>query len=70
MTGIPVELYQNDGSVGAALGAGIGAKIYSTPADAFNNMHPIQLIEPNGDDVEPIYQEWKGLLERQLIATI
>ena len=70
MTGIPVELYQNDGSVGAALGAGIGAKIYSTPQEAFKNMHPIQLIEPNGDDVEPIYQEWKGLLERQLIATI
>ncbi len=69
MTGIPVELYKNDGSVGAALGAGIGAKIYTSPQDAFKFMHAIQLIEPNGDDVEPIYQEWKSLLERQLIAT-
>lgn len=28
ITGVPVELYQNDGSVGAALGAGIGAGIF------------------------------------------
>ena len=28
-TNVPVELYENDGSVGAALGAGIGAKIFS-----------------------------------------
>ena len=25
-TGVPVELYASDGSVGAAIGAGIGAK--------------------------------------------
>jgi xylulokinase len=66
VTGIPVELYKNDGSVGAALGAGIGAKIYASPAEAFKNMHPIQLIEPTGDAMESIYQEWKCLLERQL----
>ena len=29
VTGIPVELYKNDGSVGAALGAGIGAGIFT-----------------------------------------
>ncbi|MDB5111812.1 MAG: xylulose kinase [Mucilaginibacter sp.] len=68
VTGIPVELYKNDGSVGAALGAGIGAGIYTSPTEAFKNMHPIQLIEPSGDAIEPIYQEWKYLLECQLLV--
>ncbi|WCT14221.1 xylulokinase [Mucilaginibacter jinjuensis] len=66
VTGVPVELYKNDGSVGAALGAGIGARTYKTEAEAFANMKPIQLIQPNGENMETIYQEWKTLLERQL----
>jgi len=67
VTGIPVELYKNDGSVGAALGAGIGANIFASPQEAFNNMHPVQLIEPkNTQQIEPVYQEWKTLLEKQL----
>lgn len=68
VTGVPVELYKNDGSVGAALGSGIGAKIYSSNAEAFSNMHPIQLIEPTTDGIEQVYQEWKILLEQQLAA--
>lgn len=65
-TGIPVELYNNDGSVGAALGAGIGSAIFSSPQEAFKQMQPLQLIEPNTDYFEPVYQEWKGLLLKQL----
>ena len=68
VTGTPVELYQNDGSVGAALGAGIGASIYSSPSEAFSNMKPVSLIEPKHNDFEPVYQEWKVLLEKQLNA--
>lgn len=66
ITGVPVQLYQNDGSVGAALGAGIGAKIYQSPSDAFSNFHPLQLIEPKPNNLEPAYQEWKKILEGQL----
>lgn len=65
VTGVPVELYNNDGSVGAALGAGIGASIFKTPGEAFTNTRPIQLIEPQGD-MEDIYREWKDLLQKQL----
>jgi xylulokinase len=67
-TGVPVELYNNDGSVGAALGAGIGAGIYKSPAEAFSNAKPIQLIEPSTQQFEPVYQEWKELLEERLKA--
>ncbi len=65
-TGVPVELYHNDGSAGAALGAGIGAGIFSSPADAFRNMRKIKVVEPSGDHFEAIYQDWKRLLETEL----
>jgi len=65
-TGVPVELYKNDGSIGAALGAGIGSGIYKEPKEAFSNMEVLKLIEPTGKQYEPVYQEWKALLNRQL----
>ncbi|HVW97284.1 MAG TPA: FGGY family carbohydrate kinase [Mucilaginibacter sp.] len=66
VTSVAVELYKNDGSVGAALGAGIGAGIFATPEEAFEHMHPVQLVEPTAIRLEPAYQEWKNLLEKQL----
>jgi xylulokinase len=69
VTGVPVELYNNDGSVGAALGAGIGANIFTTAAEAFNGMEKLQVIEPKaGHGMEDVYQEWKILLDQQLLA--
>ena len=66
-TKVPVELYNCDGSVGAALGAGIGANIFVTEKEAFNNIQPLQLIEPNAvNTYNDIYLEWKALLEKQL----
>ena len=65
-TGVPVELYKNDGSVGAALGAGIGSKIFASPAEAFDKMEKIKVVEPSGSKFEPIYQDWKELLLNQL----
>ena len=67
VTGIPVELYQNDGSAGAALGAGIGANIFTSAEEAFKNMQPVQKIEPKNNDFEAIYQQWKTLLNKQLL---
>jgi xylulokinase len=66
-THVPVELYQNDGSVGAALGAGIGAKIFKSESEAFAKAKCIQLVEPKAtDQYEPAYQDWKALLDKQL----
>ncbi|RYD85701.1 MAG: carbohydrate kinase, partial [Sphingobacteriales bacterium] len=67
VTGVPVELYKNDGSAGAALGAGIGAGIFSSPKEAFTNMQRIEVIEPSSNGMEPVYGEWKALLERELL---
>lgn len=66
-TGIPVELYNCDGSVGAAFGAGIGAGIFKDDNEAFDKMIPLQLIEPNDiKTYDRLYQEWKELLTEQL----
>jgi xylulokinase len=67
ITGVPVELYKNDGSVGAAIGAGIGAAIFSSYAEAFTHMKPVQLIEPQSNDLETAYQEWLHLLHKELV---
>ncbi|CAN5538049.1 FGGY-family carbohydrate kinase [soil metagenome] len=67
ITNTPVELYNCDGSVGAALGAGIGAKIFSNAKEAFANMQRLHTIEPDGKNVyEEHYQQWKAYLMKEL----
>ncbi|NJN25141.1 MAG: carbohydrate kinase [Cyclobacteriaceae bacterium] len=42
-----VELYNTDGAQGAARGAGIGAGVYGSFADAFTGLKSIKTIEPS-----------------------
>ena len=67
-TGTCLELYNTDGSVGAARGAGIGAGIYATPAEAFANLQQLETLEPNKKlqtQYEEAYQHWLTLLYRR-----
>lgn len=67
ITNVPVELYNNDGSVGAALGAGIGAKIFEDEKAAFKNMNRLKLIEPNSKHAyDKAYENWKAELLKNL----
>lgn len=69
-TGVPVELYESDGSVGAAVGAGIGAKAFASEQEAFSKMKRLQLIEPNRqNEYDALYSEWKKVLEMYLQKT-
>jgi xylulokinase len=62
-TGVPVALYNVEGSVGAALGAGIGVGIYKELKDAFADTKPIQRIEPTeADQYNLLYENWKTKL--------
>ena len=66
-TNTPVELYDCDGSVGAAIGAGLGANIYSNEKEAFVNMKRIQLIEPKEIKLyDELYIAWKQLLQQKI----
>ncbi|HVK96233.1 MAG TPA: FGGY family carbohydrate kinase [Flavisolibacter sp.] len=67
VTGVPVELYDVDGSVGAALGAGVGAGFYKTPSSAFANRKQLKYIEPdNSSAYQHLYDEWNILLQNHL----
>lgn len=67
-TGVPVELYQNDGAAGAAIGAGIGCGVYATPKDAFASYKPVGYAEPsnNRSQYEELYANWHNLLNKTL----
>jgi len=66
-----VELYNTDGSQGAARGAGIGAGIYKGADDAFVGLEPVKAIEPN-EKLAAAYQDaygrWEDVLKGQLKA--
>lgn len=69
VTGLTLELYNTDGSVGAALGAGIGLGHYGSPGEAFEKLEKLEVFEPDPGLVatyEKIYQDWKTLLETKL----
>ncbi len=62
-TGVPVELYESDGSVGAALGAGIGAGFFKQSAEAFNRREVLDTIIPEKADLyNELYLRWKEYL--------
>ena len=66
-TNVPVELYNCDGSVGAATGAGIGAGIYASAKEAFGNFKPVKLIEPsNAKLYDELYSKWKQGLQKTI----
>ena len=69
LTQASVELYNTDGSQGAARGAGIGAGIYKGPEDAFVGLEPVETIEPDGkltSAYNQAYDQWKNILKKQL----
>ncbi|MDR1161047.1 MAG: carbohydrate kinase [Tannerellaceae bacterium] len=66
ITGAVIELYDTNGAVGAAKGAGIGAGIYPSPQEAFQSLKKIDVIEPDrckADAYSAAYQVWKERLE-------
>ena len=69
VSGATIELYETDGSVGAAKGAGIGAGIYKDHNEAFATLEKLQVIEPDAahrEEYLAAYKHWKEVLEKQL----
>ena len=66
-SGATIELYDTDGSVGAAKGAGIGVGIYKDNTEAFDSLVCLQTIEPDLKKVEAYdaaYALWKDRLNK------
>lgn len=67
VTGATIELYDTDGSVGAAKGAGIGAGIYKDHNEAFATLDKLAVIEPNLTNkaaYEDAYQRWLSYVDK------
>lgn len=69
VTGAIIELYDTDGSVGAAKGAGIGAGIYRDHNEAFATLEKLEVIETVEADRQAYadaYGRWKSYLEKAI----
>jgi xylulokinase len=72
VTGTCVELYDTDGSVGAARGAGIGAGIYKNAQEAFVGLDCTKVIRPSeqlGPAYEDAFGRWLDALRSVLTAS-
>jgi xylulokinase len=68
----PVELFNTDGAVGAARGAGYGVRFYPNFKDCFHGMELVRRIEPekkNLVQIREIYEDWKEGLQKILQDT-
>ena len=69
VTGATIELYNTDGSVGAARGAGVGSGFYAGFEEAFANLNKLETIEPEHSQkaiTEAAYENWLRVLNRSV----
>ena len=69
VSGATIELYETDGSVGAAKGAGIGCGIYKDNNEAFATLKKLAVIEPDAqkrDEYLAAYARGKETLAKSI----
>ena len=65
ITGATIELYNTDGSIGAARGAGIGAGVYKNAEEAFSMLQKVITVTPEKENIEKsmdAYNKWRNYL--------
>ena len=68
LTGAQILLFNTDGSIGAARGAGIGVGLYSTPRDAFRTLQLVDEVRPDPEQTDATreaYNRWMTLLDNK-----
>jgi len=66
---VPIDLYNTDGSEGAARGAGVGSGIFKSFADAFSNLEKLSSVEPvisKKEEYKDSYEKWNKELKNML----
>lgn len=67
VSGATIEMYDTDGSVGAAKGAGMGAGIYRDHDEAFASLERLSVITPDHrGEYQEAYERWKERLLAQV----
>jgi xylulokinase len=65
ITGTVIHLYNTDGSIGSARGAGIGCGYYKSEKEAFSGLNAVGITEPDGSKsavYENEYIKWKSFV--------
>ena len=68
VSGAAIELYETDGSVGAAKGAGMGCGLYKDNNEAFATLKKLAVIEPDEakrSEYLAAYARWKEMLQKE-----
>jgi xylulokinase len=66
ITGTEIDLYNTDGSIGAARGAGIGCGYYNSAKEAFAGLKTVGVTHPDKSKTgayEEAYLRWKVFLK-------
>lgn len=69
ISGAVIELYNTDGSIGAARGAGYGSGYYNSLEEAFRNLNKLETVEPDRSKTsqyQEAYQNWKAVLDKAI----
>ena len=64
-----IELYDTDGSIGAATGAALGCGFYLSAEEAFRSLQKIEVVTPDRSHHEEYleaYTRWEQILQREL----
>lgn len=64
VSGATIELYETEGSLGAARGAGFGAGIFPTFQDAFQTLNKRKVISPKAGPYAEAYAAWNRHLKQ------
>jgi xylulokinase len=70
ITGVEIHLYNTDGSIGAARGAGLGCGYYKSEKEAFAGLTEVGVTNPDKtkkDAYESAYSAWKNYLKSALL---
>jgi xylulokinase len=68
VSGATIELYNTDGSVGAARGAGVGSGYYKSFGEAFSSLKKLDTVEPDlskKEQYESAYKTWLETMNRR-----
>jgi xylulokinase len=65
LANVNIELYNTDGSLGAAIGAGLGSGIFKDSKEAFKNLKIVKQVTPIAElskVYQPLYKQWASYL--------
>jgi xylulokinase len=69
VSGSKIELFNTDGAIGAARGAGLGNGVYASEKEAFESLEIVDQVVPNNLNptaVKVAYERWKEVLNKNL----